>query len=852
MPQGRLRVYLGVAPGVGSTYALLAEARRRSERFTDVVIGVVDDHGRPAVRDLAAELPAAGPPGVLDPAAVLLRRPAVVLVDDLAQPNPPGSRRGARWQDVEDFLAAGIDVIATAEIRDVLSLADVVEQITGIRPLRSIPDRVLTGAAQIELVDMAPEALRRRLAHGSLYPPERLDAELVSTFRTECLGALRELAMIWVAGVLRRSRSRTFGSPGSPGSPADRPEVAERMLVGLSGGPESERLLYRAARMVARTPGAELLAVHVLPSRRLPLAGARDSDRLRELAESVGAGFSQVIGDDVAVALHQVALAEGATQLVVGADGPVRGPAALRRPGTAQRLVTRSGDLDVHVVTAAAPPRRGLLPTDRAGLSGRRRRAGFLLSVLLPALLVVGLQPVGDRIGLTGEALLFLLAVVISSRVGGLWPALLCAVVGTSLLNWFFIPPVHTFWVNERNNVLALAVFVLVAALVSGVVDRAAALAVQAARASAESRTLAAIAGGVLRGEEALPALLERVRSAFGLTSVTLLERAEDVADPAARWRAAAAVGPQPASRPEDADVQMPAGTGLVLALRGRTLAAADRTVLAAFAAQAQSLLERDRLARAARTAARLEATERLRDALLAAVGHDLRTPLASAKAAVTSLRSRDVAWSPTEREELLATAEESLDRLGRLVADLLDLSRLQAGVLRVEPQTIWSDDVLATALDELGDTGRDITTSVADDVPGLLADPALLQRALVNLLTNALRYSPPDRPPTVVASALGARVELRVIDRGPGIPAADRARVFAPFQRLGDTDNATGLGLGLALSRGLVEAMGGTLEPEDTPGGGLTMVIALPAAGDGAQSASPGLRERAVEEERA
>jgi two-component system sensor histidine kinase KdpD len=830
-----LRVYLGVAPGVGTTWAMLDEARRRAERYTDVVIGVLDDAGRPALRERAAGLERVGDDAAaLDPDAVLRRRPAVVLVDRLAAPDPDGARSSFRWQDVETFLAAGIDVIATADVRDVASLADVVEQITGIPPRYSLPDRVLTGADQLELVDMAPQALRRRLAHGALYPPERVDAELSSTFAPESLAALRELALTWTAGTLRRARAGSGGRPG---------EVTERIVVGLSGGRESEPLLRRAARLAARTPGAELLAVHVLPSRRLPSVAPRDLDRLRELAEAVGAEYHQVIGDDVATALHDVAVAERATQLMIGADGPARGLDRLRRRGTAQRLVVGTTDLDVHVVTTAAPPRRGLVPPARAGVSGRRRAAGFALAVVLPALLTLGFQPVGDRIGLTGQALLFLLAVVVSSRVGGLWPALLCAVVGTSLLNWFFIPPVHTFWVNERNNALALVVFVLVATLVSGVVDRAAGRAGQAARASAESRTLAAIAGNVLRGEQALPALLERVRSAFGMTSVSLLER--DGSD----WRTAAALGPRPCRRPEDADVQVPAGVGLVLALQGRTLAAADRTILAAFAAQVQSLLEHDRLARAAQVAARLEATEKLRDALLAAVGHDLRTPLASAKAAVTSLRSADVAWSPAEREELLATAEESLDRLGRLVADLLDLSRLQAGVLQVEPAVIWCDDVLSTALDELGPSAAGVSVSVADDLPGVLADPALLQRAMVNLLANALRYSPPDLPPTVAASAFGSRVELRVIDRGPGIPVADRARVFAPFQRLGDVDNTTGLGLGLALSRGLIEAMGGSLDADDTPGGGLTMVIALPAAG-GSSEPSPGRRERTGQQE--
>jgi len=279
--------------------------------------------------------------------------------------------------------------------------------------------------------------------------------------------------------------------------------------------------------------------------------------------------------------------------------------------------------------------------------------------------------------------------------------------------------------------------------------------------------------------------------------------------------------------------------------MSGRSLVAADRAMLGAFAAQAQGMLERDRLARAAAQATRLEATERLRDALLAAVGHDLRTPLASARAAVNSLQAADVHWSEAERQELLATAEESLARLTTLVADLLDLSRLRAGVLAVIVEPVWLDDLLPPALDELGASAGRVALRVPDDVPPALADAALLTRALVNVIGNALRHAPQGAP-TVTVSSGADRVEVRVIDHGAGVPEPDKERLFVPFQRLGDTDNTTGLGLGLALSRGLVEAMQGTLEAEDTPGGGLTMVLSLPAAPGGATGAvEPGRRER-------
>jgi two-component system sensor histidine kinase KdpD len=285
----------------------------------------------------------------------------------------------------------------------------------------------------------------------------------------------------------------------------------------------------------------------------------------------------------------------------------------------------------------------------------------------------------------------------------------------------------------------------------------------------------------------------------------------------------------------------------LRLALRGRPLRAEDQRVVGAFAAQAAVVLERSRLAEAAAAAAPLAAVDRMRTALLAAVGHDLRTPLASAKAAVTSLRSRDVDWTARDREELLLTADESLDRLARLVDNLLDMSRLNAGAMSVFSRPVALDEVVPRALDDLGSSGDGVAVDVPDDLPEVYADPGLLERVLANLVANAVRYSPPGTPPLVTGSGLGDRVELRVIDRGPGIPAASLDKVFAPFQRLGDTDNTTGVGLGLALSRGLTEAMGGELTPEETPGGGLTMVVALPTAVARGEvlPAEPGLRER-------
>jgi two-component system sensor histidine kinase KdpD len=432
--------------------------------------------------------------------------------------------------------------------------------------------------------------------------------------------------------------------------------------------------------------------------------------------------------------------------------------------------------------------------------------------------------------------LLFLVAVVAVALVGGLVPAVLAALEGSLFLNYYFTPPIHTFTISDPNNALAIAVFLVVAVVVASIVDIAARRSKQAARASAESDLLVTTAGSILLGEKPLQAVIDRVREAFGMELVTVLERdtGPGVAPMSADdWHVVAASGlaateRPPVTSPDDADVAVPVDDSLVLAARGRALPAADRRVLGAFAVYAAAALEQQRLAAAAEAARPIAEADRMRAALLAAVSHDLRTPLASAKAAVTSLRSDDVQWAEEDYAELLATADESLDKLTRLVENLLDMSRLQAGAMSVFPRAADLGEILARSLDDLGPAGKKVIVEIPPELPEIFVDPGILERVVANLVANALRYSPAGSPPVVTASSLGDRVEMRVIDRGPGIPREAMRRMFVPFQRLGDTDNTSGIGLGLALSRGLTEAMDGRLEPEETPGGGLTMALSL------------------------
>ncbi|MFF7985578.1 ATP-binding protein [Streptomyces sp. NPDC007901] len=813
VPRGRLKVYLGAAPGVGKTYRMLDEAQRRASRGADVVVGFVECHGRLRTEAMTGGLAAVGRLRCgyrggefeeMDAAAVLARRPQVAIVDEFAHTNIPGDgRHPKRWQDVEDLLAAGIDVITAVNIQHLESLKDVVEKITGVPQHETVPDEVVRRAEQIEFVDIPPEGLRRRMAHGHIYTPEKIDAALANYFRPGNLTALRQLALLWVADRVDEAL-QSYRAEHAIGGVW---ETRERVVVALTGGPEGDTLVRRAARIADRSAGGDLLAVHVARSNGLAAGVSHASlTRQRRLVEDLGGSYHSVVGDDVATALVEFARAENATQLVLGTSRRGRLERFLTGPGTGETVTALSGDIDVHRVTHERAGRGTLLPSRRRTLSTRRLIAGPVAGLVLPVLLTVALAQVRGTVNLTSEALLFLLAVVGVACIGGVTSALIASVTASLLLNYWFIPPIGAFTLDDPNALLALGVFAVVAATVAGVVDRSLRLSRRAARATAEAETMSSLAGSIVRGGQTIPALLERTRETFGMDSVELVDAPPDGADATA----------------------VPAGPGNHLVLRGRTPSASERRVLAAFAAHVGSAVERARLAQAAAEVEPVRAADRMRTALLRAVGHDLRTPLAAGWAAVTSLRSREVEFTPEDRDELLATAEESMARLSRLVDNLLDLSRLEAGVLTLNLRATALEEVLPAAL---ADTPAVEVHGEPENLPPLLADPPLLERVIANLVGNAARYSPPGTRVLVTASALGDRAELRVVDRGPGLPANGRDRLFEPFQRLGDTDNTTGLGLGLALARGLTEAMDGTLTPEDTPGGGLTMVVSLPLA---------------------
>jgi two-component system sensor histidine kinase KdpD len=857
MTTGRLRVYLGAAPGVGKTYKMLEEGRRRHERGTDVVVGFVETHGRPHTAELVEGLEVVARRTIsyrgvdfteMHVDAVLRRRPEVVLVDELAHTNVPGSRNAKRWQDVEELLDAGMTVITTVNVQHLESINDVVQEITGVPQRETVPDEIVRAADQIELVDMTPEALRRRMAHGNIYKPDRIDAALGNYFRVGNLTALRELALLWLAEKVddQLDRYRAEHQISQPW------ETRERVVVALTGGPEGDTLVRRAARIAARTKGADLLAVHVSRDDGLSAANPAHLARQRSLVESMGGTYHQVIGADIATALLDFARGVNATQLVLGASRHSR----LRRvlsPGVGLATAAASGSIDVHLVTHEEIGRGTGSGRRRSPLSVRRRIWAYALVLVGLPLLTLILDRGGENLSLPSEMLLYLAMVVAVALVGGLVPALVAAVASSLLLNFFFTPPIHRFTIADRENLLALVVFLAVGATVAVTVDLASRRTREAALARAEAETLSTLAGSVVRGSRPLPALLDQLREAFGFSTVTLLERRPDVAagpdlqtDPNA-WTIACAVGDRPAATPSQGDADIPFDD-VSLVLQGHPLAASDRRVVEAFAAQAAVALRQERLAQAAAAADTLEEVDQLRTALLSAVSHDLRTPLAAARAASDGLRSGEVVLSDQARTELLVTLDESLDRLTRLVENLLDMSRLQAGVLALTLAPMSMAETVSLALDDVGPEAADVEVRTPEDIPEVLGDPALVERILVNLLSNAVRHSPAGRPSLVTVSEHAGQVETRVVDHGPGIPSADWEAVFQPFQRLGDRDNGSGVGLGLALARGLAEAMGGTLTPDHTPGGGLTMVLRLPTAELGSvveEQAAPGLLDR-------
>lgn len=842
--RGALHVYLGSAPGAGKSCALLDEGHRLLANGVDVVIGVVDGRGRartlaraeglpglaephpvggPDVPEIEPERAGAERPG-LDLDAILARRPQTVLVDDLAHRNAEGARHASRWQDVEALRDAGIDVVATVDVRELAACADAVEGVLGVRPPESVPEAVLRGADRIELVDAAPETLRARLSRGELCPDGVADARTEVLFRPATLARLRELALSWLAGHVGERAREPAASAGA---------VEERVLVVLTGGSEDEPLIRRAARLAARGPG-DLLGVHVRLLDGSTVGRPVSLDGQRLLLTGLGGTLTEISAADAAGALVDFAAAEHVTQIVLARGR--RGSLRSFTHGLLVRDVIRGvRNVDVHVVAVGgAPPRLPAVPPRRGPIevSAPRRRAAWLLGTLGVAALAAALSPLHDSLGFSGALLFLLLAVTTVARLGGLRPAAAATVVGTLSADFFLTAPHYSLFISDPVEVLSVAVFFAVAGIISVLIDRLAGRGLEVARARAEAEALARLAGdSVVAGPHSLGDLAVQLRRTFDMDCVAVLAPADS------GWSALASSGSPVPARPEDARYSAALDQEAVLVLGGRPLSADDTVLLGPFVSQMRLAQERYRLQGQARRAAELAEVDALRTALLDAVSHDLRTPLAGIKAAVSGLLAPDATWSARSARRFHVTIDRETDRLTALISNLLDISRLRAGTLPLVMRDTDVEKVLCRATDTLVEGGAPVDLDLPDDLPPVHADAGLLERALANVMANAQAVSPPGALVTVQAAAVGDRVEIRVVDAGPGVPEARRELVFQPFQRLGDSaggGSSQGLGLGLAIARGFTEAMGGRLTVQDAPGAGAAFVFDLARAEHG------------------
>ncbi len=784
MSRGRLRIYLGAAPGVGKTFAMLDEGHRRRSRGADVVVGIVETHGRTGTAGRIGDLEVLPRRMVehrgarveeLDIDALLARHPDVALVDELAHTNVDGSRNRKRWADIEELLDAGIDVISTVNVQHLESVNDVVARITGVRQRETVPDEWVRRAEQVELVDMTPEALRRRLAHGNVYPADRIDAAMSNYFRPGNLTALRELALLWVADRVEDQLQEYLRDHDIAGAW----ETRERVLVALTGAPGNDAVIRRAARIAGRV-GGDLVGVHVVSSDgRVGRLEGGLADHRRVL-EELGGTYREVVGDDVAETLVAAARTDRATQLVIGASRRSRWD-EVRGGSVVNRLLRLARDLDIHVISnepsapsPRATERRRDVParhaSSRPAVPPTRRVlvAWALLVVGLPTLVVV-MRTYGQDVDLATEVLLGLVLVLGAAAVGGVLPGVVGSVAAVLAINYFLVDPVGTFRISDPENLVALVVFVAVAVAVAMLMDRVRRRSFEASRATADAAALARSSAVLATVPDPLPDLLELLRALAHVDGVAVLRRGD-----VDRWLVEATAGEPAPTSPAD-------GTAYDLDPDGRTMVVfcpapvggGSGVVLDAFIDALSVALEARRLQAEAADAAVVAEADALRTGILQAVSHDLRTPLAGIKASVTSLMSTDVTFDAAVTREFLRTIDTEVDRLDRVVGNLLDMGRLQAGALSVLSRPTALEEVVSAALGHLDLLPDQVQVAVPETLPLVEVDGALLERAVANVVANAIAAGRrPRSGPAVGGSRQGLRAlptDRRPIDAGGG-----------------------------------------------------------------------------------
>ncbi|MBN1136485.1 MAG: sensor histidine kinase KdpD [Anaerolineae bacterium] len=862
---------MGYAPGVGKARAMLqaAEERRQVEGAGAIVAFIQPDHWEESDRGLFSPRPIGrqgGLGGEIDVDAILKQRPQLVLVDDLAHANAPGLRHTRRYQDVEELLVAGIDVYATLNVSHLESLGDIVAQITGVTIDEGLPDRLLDQADEIELVDLSPELLLRRFQEGWVRTPAWLAGQATPFYRLGNLIALRELAMRraarWVDERMRAyMQSRAIAGPWA---------AAERLLACVSAGPSAEQVV-RAARHLADQLNAEWFALHVEPIGDARMSEA-DRDRLARslrLAEELGGRVVSLPGISVAEEAVAYAQAHNITRIVVGRSPRKRWTDRLRRPNrvrgdVAERLIRAAPAIDVHVVGTAPEPPAGEASrreSPRAGRRSLRLWPSYALSlslVVAASLLNALVQP---TISPANLAMVYLLCVVVAAIYLGRGPAIIASLTGVLALDFFFVPPAFTLAVADTEYVLTFLGLLGVGLVISSLAAQVRSQVENARRREAETATLYALSRDLSAAEELetiVRAIVDNVGQTFDRqVAVWLSPSGSDgdlaVQEPGAdfgrdgnqvevvRW---AFRRQRPAGRGSDTFAGSPAyylplktARGMVGVLgvqpahAGRLLSPEQRRLLEALANQAALALERAQLAEAAQRAHLLAATEKLQSALLNSISHDLRTPLVSITGVLSSLEDEAMPLEAQTRRTLIQTAREEAERLNRLVGNLLDMTRIEAGAVRIAWELEDVQDAIGSALERLRAQveGRQIRVEVSPDLPFVPMDFVLIVQVLVNVIDNALKYSPPDQPIEIRAWLAEGEVTIQVTDHGIGIPPEDLGRVFDKFYRVQRPDNVMGTGLGLSISKGLVEAHGGRIWAENRAGGGAAFTISLP-----------------------
>jgi two-component system sensor histidine kinase KdpD len=863
--KGRLKVFLGAAPGVGKTYAMLQAARLRKREGVDVLAGLVETHGRAETQALLQGLEVVPRRHVeyrgklleeVDLDAILVRHPQLVLVDELAHTNVPGTRHPKRYLDVQELIAAGIDVYTTVNIQHLESLNDAVAQITGVRVRETIPDSVLENADEIQLIDLPPEELIQRLHEGKVYVPEQAQRAIENYFRPGNLNALRELALRRTAERVDDQMQTYMQAQAIPGPWP----TTERIMVCVSPSPLSPRLV-RAAKRRADRRNAEWLAVYVETpgdQRRSEADRDRVAKTLR-LAESLGAEAVAIPGREAAEDLIRYARSRNVTEIIIGKSQRSWWE-ELRYGSIVNGLIRRSGQIDIYVITGeeekvsrearSAPPIRPEL---------RIRR--YVASTAAVILAGIGARLLQDYISVPNLSLVFLLGVLFSAAKFGLWPSIYASVLSMLVYDFFFVPPVYTFTVATPQDILALIVYFIVAVLTSELTARMREQAEAARR--REDRTAALFAlSRAIAGSAGLDAVAQVITSSVSeivrARVVLLVSHREglvlkashppaiqltDTEQAAATW---AWQHDQPTGQGSDTlpgvpwlfmplrTAQEAAGVlGVQFEAQATIIPPARQRLLEGLADQAAVAIERTRLVQAMEEAKVLTETERLRAALLSSVSHDLRTPLASIIGSVTSLLNYGDGYDKPTRKDLLLTIQEEAERLSRFVGNLLDITRLESGELKLNREWAEIQDVIGTALNRARNAleRHRVVVEVEPRLPLVRLDFVLFEQVLLNLLDNAVKYSEPGTTITVRGGRETDFVAIEVTDEGVGVPQADLERIFSKFYRVNRTDRqVAGTGLGLSICRGIVEAHRGKIKASiPASGKGTTMTILMP-----------------------